>query len=78
MNEELDPGEYRVLSSRAGESKVMWRCPACKKLLSLVRENHTVRYDGTINPQVRCPHQGCAFNDWVYLEGWIPKSEGAA
>ena len=78
MNEELEPGEYRAPRTRDGTPRIMWRCPGCKRILGIVKQNHDVKFDGTIYPQVSCPHRNCNFNEWLYLEGWIPKSEGAA
>lgn len=35
-------------------------------------DNHTVAGDGTVDPSVQCPEDGCDFHDHVRLEGWTP------
>lgn len=78
MNDELGPGEYRAPRERNGTPNVTWRCPGCRRLLGLAKQHHDVRFDGTISPAVSCPHKDCNFVQWMFLEGWIPKSEGTA
>lgn len=31
---------------------------------------HTIASDGTVNPSVVCPEDGCGFHEFVRLEGW--------
>lgn len=31
---------------------------------------HTILDDGTVQPSVGCPVQGCGFHEFIKLEGW--------
>jgi len=35
---------------------------------------HSVANDGTVSPSSVCPVEGCAFHEYVRLDGWVPRS----
>lgn len=44
-------------------------CPAGHKGVLL---DHEISADGTVQPSVVCPQDGCTFHDFVRLAGWPP------
>ena len=32
--------------------------------------DHEIQPDGTVQPSVVCPHDGCNFHEFIKLEGW--------
>ncbi len=40
--------------------------------------DHDIAADGIVSPSVVCPgrENGCAFHDWIKLEGWDPEEPG--
>jgi len=55
--EDIGPGEYMQLQSKAHghHTWVIWGCPVCSMLLSILRVHHTVNYNGDVNPGICCP-----------------------
>jgi len=54
-----------------------WVCPACGLSCGLSGETHQVETNGTVTPNVDCPHsvgkEKCKFrNQSLKLEGWLP------
>lgn len=35
--------------------------------------DHTIDYDGKVNPSLVCPEDGCGFHEFVQLNGWKPE-----
>ena len=59
-----------------GTRTALMACPACGKIASL--GDHEIDVDGNVNPSVVCP-LGCAYHEWVTLDGWnVPGAEDAA
>ncbi len=63
------PGVYRKLQQKASAViSAHLSCPDCGETASL--GDHTIDADGLVNPSLVCPHKGCAFHEFVVLEGW--------
>ena len=60
---------YRVL----GESAPALVCGGCGKSGGRLSD-HEIADDGTVNPSILCPHDGCGWHVWGRLEGWTPVS----
>lgn len=63
------PGTWRGGKTPKGRT-ALFCCPKCGKPASL--SGHTIMEDGTVNPSVVCPTEGCAFHEFIQLEGWKP------
>lgn len=61
------PGTWKGLKTRQGR-KASFVCPECGQLGALV--DHDIGDDGTVTPSVVCPHLGCAFHEFIKLDGW--------
>lgn len=72
----INPGEYIVAPK--GDTWSNFKCPACGNITALAKKHHDVYYDGSVKPNVHCPHKPCNFNGAVLLEGWIPEAKGNA
>lgn len=46
------------------------RCPQCEREAPL---DHTIHADGTVEPSVECPFEGCSFHEHVVLENWFDR-----
>lgn len=56
----------------------VWRCPKCERTANISKDVHTVLWDGTVEPAVKCPNAACYFQDEYFLEDWVPESKGEA
>ena len=61
----LQPGEYR----KATGSNPIIRCPVCSNRGTL-GPHHGVTMSGVVTPAYRCPSKGCAWFEWIHLDGW--------
>lgn len=56
-----------------GENKsATFTCPECSVVGILDLNDFSIKEDGTIEPSVDCPTEGCAFHDRVILVDWNP------
>jgi len=67
QNNDYAPGTWKGLKTNIGRS-ASFTCPTCGKLAVLI--DHSIDVDGTVAPSVVCPTDGCAFHDYVRLDGW--------
>ena len=63
-------GTWKGLRLAAGKRSAGFTCPRCGLTGSL--SDHEIRPDGTVNPSVVCPGEGCDFHAFIRLEGWKP------
>ena len=65
-NKHLPPGTWtKVILDDKVTAKIA--CPNCGYKAFL---DHDIAEDGTVNPSVVCPFNGCSFHQWIILEGW--------
>ena len=77
----LRPGEY--IQYKHTDVWALFKCPQCGFVTSLSRKNHAVYYDGTVTPNVSCPHKlsagaKCEFSQDLTLDNWLPEAKGTA
>ena len=39
--------------------------------VAFLDRDHAIAEDGTVTPSLDCPEDGCAFHEFVKLEGWV-------
>jgi hypothetical protein len=61
------PGTWKGLKIEAGRSASL-TCPECENLAVLI--DHEIKADGSVNPSVVCPTDGCKFHEFVILKDW--------
>lgn len=79
-DEELEPGDYLQYRRQEAWGDKMWasaRCPRCKGLTAITRENHSVNPKGEVYPRMRCPY-ACGLEVWIILDEWNPEPVGSA
>lgn len=77
----LKPGEYLTLQDKA--NWLAFKCVSCGKLTNLSKAFHHVEYDGTVTPNVTCPHKKpegfpCTASGPIVLADWVPEAKGNA
>lgn len=79
-DEELEPGQYLQYRKTEAWGDKMWasaRCPSCKELTCITRENHSVNAKGEVYPALKCPFT-CGLQAWIVLDDWKPEPVGSA
>lgn len=51
-------------------------CPGCGNYYGMAA--HKIADDGTVSPSVVCDYAGCAFHDFIKLDGWSEWWAGAS
>lgn len=55
---------------------VVFACPGCGRGATIWRPeqppgcHHSIDAAGNVTPSAVCPHQGCAYHEFITLEGW--------
>jgi hypothetical protein len=69
-----EPGTWNVIEYPRAR-RVQWcefTCPNGHGA-SITKSIHAIAQDGTVNPSVICPRQGCTFHEFVRLISWKPE-----
>ena len=61
-------GTWKGVRKESGERSAILTCPDCGLVASLT--DHGIAPDGVVTPSVICPQDGCAFHEWIRLDGW--------
>jgi len=63
----MPAGTWKPLNDGNRRSAVV----ACHKCgLPATLTEHSIAADGTVNPSLGCPHDGCDAHTWATLDGW--------
>jgi hypothetical protein len=65
-NPDLKPGTWTGGKTPTGRTALF--CCTNGHIGSL--SDHEILPDGTVNPSVVCPHEGCNFHEFIKLEDW--------
>ena len=68
MDGVLLSGRWHASKPAGKPTSALMSCPECGKVCSL--SGHTINPDGTVEPSLMCPYDGCGYHDFVKLEGW--------
>ena len=68
QNNNYEPATWKGLQLESGGRSAYLVCPQCDQLGVLI--DHEILPDGTVQPSVVCPTQGCTFHEMIKLEGW--------
>ena len=63
------PGTWRG-GKTPKKRTALFCCPLCGEIASLSK--HDIDERGVVSPSVVCPVKGCAFHEFIHLEGWKP------
>lgn len=63
----LLPGTWNLW--KTGKHLLLFSCLRCGEVFVLL---HRIKDNGVVSEIVRCTRKGCAWQDDVKLEGWIP------
>ncbi|MCP6719720.1 MAG: hypothetical protein KJI72_00120 [Patescibacteria group bacterium] len=65
-----EKGTYRqvFLIDQGNRPSVNLCCPSCGGTAGL--HDHEIADDGTVNPSVQCPYEGCKFHEYIRLKDW--------
>ena len=69
-----DPGTYIRVITNGGKVTAWVRCPKCAFTFNLFLLK--IENDGFINKLLKCPNNGCTFQNYIQLMNWeIPWNE---
>jgi len=69
------PDTWKGLKLAAGGRSASYTCPNGHTGVLI---DHTILPDGRVEPSLVCPHEGCGFHDFIWLNGWRDGEAAAA